>query len=330
MDSFPHSFTERFDKQFSERFKEGFNEHSGLIATAVSVILIMLMSMSVANTVMFVLEAMNPPDLDVIDSSQQMSQKTRGPAYKMSTLELFGKPEALSVPKAIDAPATKLNLELQGVFISDVDTLSTAIIAEKNKSGELYQIGDRLPGNATLAAVHHEHVLIRRGTRMEKLMFSDSKFQLTSTRSDSRSTRPSLTGPTGEYNRQTDIEKIRDRIRRKSTGPAMERGSTSARQSMQRYKERLTKDPSGTLSELGISPVEEGQSKGYRVGDQAGSTLKQSGLQPGDVILSVNGRPIGVAANDSALMEQVMASSRVRVEVQRGSRRFYLTVPVPK
>jgi hypothetical protein len=29
-------------------------------------------------------------------------------------------------------------------------------------------------------------------------------------------------------------------------------------------------------------------------------------------------------------MNQVMASSRVRVEVQRGTRRFFLTVPVPK
>ena len=89
-------------------------------------------------------------------------------------------------------------------------------------------------------------------------------------------------------------------------------------------------NPAGTLNEVGITPVSSGESKGYRVGDNAQAIIKQAGLQAGDVILSVNGRPVGVAANDSALMQQVMASSRVRVEVQRGTRRFFLTVPVPK
>ena len=60
------------------------------------------------------------------------------------------------------------------------------------------------------------------------------------------------------------------------------------------------------------------------------NVLRAAGLQPGDMILSINGRPVGVASSDTALMAQVMASSRVRVEVKRGPRRFFLTVPVPK
>ena len=58
--------------------------------------------------------------------------------------------------------------------------------------------------------------------------------------------------------------------------------------------------------------------------------IRQAGLQPGDVVLSVNGKAVGVASSDGALIDQVMNSSRVRAEVQRGNRRFFLTVPVPK
>ena len=51
-----------------------------------------------------------------------------------------------------------LNLELQGVFKSDIPANSTAIVAESNKSGELFRIGDRLPGNAILDAVFADHI----------------------------------------------------------------------------------------------------------------------------------------------------------------------------
>lgn len=311
-----------------------FNTHSRKIATGVSIVLVVLMSLSVADTVLFVLEAMNPADAV---SSNTRRVKAKSPVFKVSNLELFGKAEAESAPVVVDAPETKLNLELQGVFISEDDNASTAIVAEKNKTGELYQIGDRLPGNATLAGVFQDHVLLRRGTRMEKLMFSDSAFRSPATNSTrgitgattSASTR---TTPSLEpFKNRSNLERIRDRIR-KRTGQTEPRTSArpAVRESMEHYRQKLKNDPAGALSELGVTPVSESKSAGYRVGAEAQGLLKQSGLQPGDIILSVNGRPVGVAADDSALMDQVMASSRVRVEVKRGTRRFFLTVPVPK
>lgn len=99
---------------------------------------------------------------------------------------------------------------------------------------------------------------------------------------------------------------------------------------MAAYREKLKSDPATTLREAGISAVSNNESKGYRISEDVQSTIRQAGLQPGDVVLSVNGRPVGIAANDAGLIDQVMASSRVRVEVQRGTRRFFLTVPVPK
>ena len=197
-------------------------------------------------------------------------------------------------------------------------------MAQKNKTGELFAIGDKLAGNATLAAVFEDHVLIRRGTRIEKLLFTDSKFQFVSDK-DPASTSPRSGGGISDTTR-SHLGSAKNSISDKN-----ESNNNSINNSpINTYQEKLRSDLQGTLSKAGITPVSTGESNGYKVGADAQGAIKQAGLQPGDVILSINGKPVGVASNDSALMAQVMASSRVRVEVRRGARRFFLTVPVPK
>ena len=301
-----------------------FNDHSRKVATATSILLIVLMSLTVAHTVLFFIETMTRPVI-ILDSTTASSSAITQPTFKVSSLELFGRLEvAETLPQALDAPETKLNLELQGIFIAQDVKLSTAIVAQKNKTGELFAIGDKLPGNATLAAVFEDHVLIRRGTRIEKLLFSDSKFQFVSDRSPA-STSPRSGGGI------SDPTQSRLRSAKNSISDKNESNNNSINNSpINTYQEKLRSDLQGTLSKAGITPVSTGESNGYKVGADAQGAIKQAGLQPGDVILSINGKPVGVASNDSALMAQVMASSRVRVEVRRGARRFFLTVPVPK
>ena len=301
-----------------------FNDHSRKVATATSILLIVLMSLTVAHTVLFFIETMTRPVI-ILDSTTASSSAITQPTFKVSSLELFGRLEvADTLPQALDAPETKLNLELQGIFIAQDAKLSTAIVAQKNKTGELFAIGDKLPGNATLAAVFEDHVLIRRGTRIEKLLFSDSKFQFVSDRS-SASTSPRSGGGTSDTT-QSHLASAKNSISNKN-----ESNNNSINNSpINTFQEKLRSDLQGTLSKAGITPVSTGESNGYKVGADAQGAIKQAGLQPGDVILSINGKPVGVASNDSALMAQVMASSRVRVEVRRGARRFFLTVPVPK
>lgn len=301
-----------------------FNDHSRKVATATSILLIVLMSLTVAHTVLFFIETMTRPVI-ILDSTTASSSAITQPTFKVSSLELFGRLEvADTLPQALDAPETKLNLELQGIFIAQDVKLSTAIVAQKNKTGELFAIGDKLPGNATLAAVFEDHVLIRRGTRIEKLLFSDSKFQFVSDKSPA-STSPRSGGGISDTTR-SHLGSAKNSISDKN-----ESNNNSINNSpINTYQEKLRSDLQGTLSKAGITPVSTGESNGYKVGADAQGAIKQAGLQPGDVILSINGKPVGVASNDSALMAQVMASSRVRVEVRRGARRFFLTVPVPK
>jgi len=304
-----------------------FNEHSRKVATASSILLIVLMSLTVANTVLFFMETMTHPAI-ILDSTPASPSAINQPTFRVSSLELFGRLEAAdNRSQAIDAPETKLNLELQGIFIPRNAKLSTAIVAQKNKTGELFSIGDRLPGNATLAAVFEDHVLIQRGASLEKLLFSDSKFQFVTDKGlANTSFRPGAEISDTTPSRQ----KSANNIIRNENGSNNKSTNNNSTNTLTQYKEKLRNDLQGTLSKAGITAVSTGESNGYKVGSDVQGAIKQAGLQSGDVILSINDKPVGVASKDSALMAQVMASSRVRVEVQRGTRRFFLTVPVPK
>jgi general secretion pathway protein C len=48
-------------------------------------------------------------------------------------------------------------------------------------------------------------------------------------------------------------------------------------------------------------------------------------LLAGDLILSVNGRAVGDVQNDRSSLNNLLASGSVRIEVQRGERRFFVT-----
>ena len=303
-------------------------QHSRRVAMLVNIILIVLMSLTVANAVLFFMEMSAPASTSPIRQSVQPAESA--PVYKVSDLELFGRAQAAAPTAVIDAPETKLNLELQGVFIAEDDNRSTAIIGQRSKVGELYAIGDRLPGNATLASVYVDHVLIRRSGRVEKLMFSEGKLNIDKTNASTGGNRAVPRTRSGSTPSSAELEQIRDRLRN-AAPPNPDTGPTGNRSSgLEDYAQRLRQDPMSVLGEVGLSAVNDGESGGYRVDASAQSAIRQAGLQPGDVVVSVNGRPIGNVMNDTALIDQVMASSRVRVEVQRGERRFFLTVPVPK
>ena len=254
---------------------------------------------------------------------------------------MFGRFQATVTPQTVDAPKTTLNLELQGIFTADNAAESTAIVAERGKDGELYRIGDRLPGNATLEAVLNDHILIKRGSRTEKLPFADSLigagFSQSQTQPAQLGNNVVLTPDPDIGNSPTKLEQVRERIARRTQQLAQERGQTARqpaedlRGAIDSFQQRLDEDPAALFNEIGIAPVETGTGSGYRIGSEVSQTmLRQAGLQQGDVIVSVNGQSATSVANDRSLINQVMESERARVEVQRGDRRFFVTVPIPK
>ena len=207
------------------------------------------------------------------------------------------------------------------MFVADVAADSAAIVAQKGKPGQLYTVGATLPGNAELVEVHADHIVLRRAGTRETLTFPDTptQFVVYDEVDDAGDWLENLGYDEGEA--------LNGAFAPTDFSPAdADDDPASARDLVTSYRELIDEDPQGALSELGIEPVSEGASAGYRLGDLADSPyLSQTGLQPGDVILSVNGRPVGDIRQDKMELDNVLAQGSARLEVQRGTRRFFVT-----
>lgn len=299
-----------------------FATHNRRIATAACVLLVVLLGLTVADTVRFFVSNMSELPVTAV-KPQNTPSSSAASNIDLASLNLFGQLES-DAPVVVDAPETRLNLELQGVFTAENPDESTAIIAERNKTGEIYRVGDRLPGSAVLSAVYDDHILIRRGGRTEKLMFSDAKLRNVG-RIKNEETASRRSG-------NTQIERIRERIAQKTEELKRERASAPGaviREYIENNRERLNQDPEALLKEIGVAPVASGSAQGYKVSGAPQSMLSQSGLREGDIVLSVNGQPVGNMSSDSQLINQAMEAKVARVEVLRDQRRFFLTVPIP-
>ena len=233
---------------------------------------------------------------------------------------LFGEAGAAPVNNAPQQQAvqTRLPLELHSVFMADVKEDSTAIIAQKGKPGLLYKIDATIPGNAKLVEVHEDRVILRRAGINETLGFPKSKLQVQSTsvetqNTNGRSPQVSELSPSATPGSNTG-----------ERPPPPNQAERSTADIVGEYSTRFNEDAQGTLDELGI---EGGTDGGYKLGANAQSGyLRQTGLQPGDVIMSINGTPVGNVEQDQQQLQSIMAQGSARIEVQRGSRRFFITV----
>ena len=230
---------------------------------------------------------------------------------------------------------TRLNLELVGVFAASTDDPedSAALISEKRGTAKLFRINERVPGNATLVEVFADSVVLERSGKRELLRFPTTKKNFT---------------PQGEPGR-TIIDPALSRSRTALQGSRITEASSNAtrtelaaaekpatagrnaqqsvRQVIASYQGRLENDAEGTLAKLGIKPISTEVAGGYRLGGLASHpALKQTGLQPGDILLSVNNRAIGNVAEDRLEFENVLAQGSARLEIKRGSRNFFITV----
>ena len=298
--------------------KVGIASLARLAAKLTSLALIALIAWFLADTI---LTFMTPSDLP-----QSAPSVERSPELDADTLAdagtLFGEwDETASASEEFDRNElveTNLPLNLIGVFVSEFPERSGAIIASGNGEGTHYLVGDRIPGNAVLDSVESSSVMLRRGARLERLSFpqegSGNTLLIQSSESSASSTRAVQQG--------------------NSTQQASQRAATSASSSLNvsdlgekidEYRAMATDNPHEALDQLGLKPVSTSEVMGYRVGNlPQNQWVRQTGLQEGDIVLSVNGRTIGDPDLDRLEIDNVFAEGQVRLEIQRGERRFFV------
>lgn len=229
--------------------------------------------------------------------SEEQAESSLGLA-RIRNWELFGSPQAAAVAATpVEAPETRLRLELQGVFQNPDAAQASAIIAEQGKDGELYQAGDRVPGNATLEEVLTDRVILMRLGQRETLKLKE----------------PDLGG---------SVERAQpDSSSARAAPPSALPGdepSTAETERLPQQRERI-------IGLLGLTPAEQG---GYRIGDGApAEQLSIIGLRPGDVLVSVNGYELGAESNDVAALLEFHNTGVASIVVQRGEQRFTVNYP---
>lgn len=173
---------------------------------------------------------------------------------------LFGKPNVEKVVEVQveEAPETRLNYKLRGIYYSLEPRLSLAIVEVKPNDSKVYTIDDELADNITLAAVEQDHVLLNRYGKLERLNLQ--KPLPTSQRTSSRS----LPGAVGDA-QQTAL--------------------------LRSYKKRYASNPMALATRFQAIPVQQdGKNIGFKLKALRGeSLLRRLNFEADDVFTAVNG-----------------------------------------
>ena len=206
----------------------------------------------------------------------------------------------------VDAPDTSLKLTLSGVFASSDDNEARAIIGDQRGKEDSYAPGDSLPGGVKLSAIHADRVILLRNGLYETLRLPRDK------------------------RRGGAVQSISHRQARPVTGSAGGSG-VKRNAALQRYRSEIKSNPNSFMEYVRATPAREnGQFIGFRLqaGRKAGA-LAELGLQPGDVVTSINGVMIDNPAKGMEAMRALGKGQNVNVTLLRGGEDVSMNFSLP-
>ena len=291
--------------------------------------LICLTALFVVDTVWTLIE---PPNMtsDATTSRAKDSQLANEHSININQLinrNLFGTSDK-GIREVADysKPATKtqLPLTLLSVFASESSERSAAIISQRDQPPKRYRIQDTLPGNATLIEILKNKVIFIRAGNREELSFPEVKDSFKSLKTTQTKKRTNQRVENLAINQEPVTASKLNQIpsgRFPNSVKDIQRNSDIKSSNSNEVIAAVKAQENLSFNKQGGMIVDESINSTY---------LRQTGLQQGDIILSVNGKPTNQVGRNKQMIQTLMAEGSARIEVQRGTRRFVITASIPR
>ena len=201
----------------------------------------------------------------------------------------------------LNAPTTELNLLLKGVYTSSVSGRGSAIIANAEGDEGVYRVGARLPGPAELKEVLDDRVLIEHNGRIETLWLYEPE--------EIENLLQPVNGGTKSGSELDDRRKDK-----------------TATKLLLNYRELLRTEPLRLAEVVNFTPVMQGaEMRGVRIAPvRRRADFYRLGLQPNDVVMSVNKVELNSIDESMTLFQGLQDSQALELQVQREGREVTL------
>ena len=223
----------------------------------------------------------------------------------MLALAPFGRTpsdESASVTDAADLP----DIEMRGIFAAQ-DAMSAALLNVDGEPG-LYREAMQVAGRLDVVRITPELVELADGDRTMTLRFDEGT---------------DIQEPTAVVEGPSLHERLRGDIVVAAAYEKPGQPETTA-EYIDFWRHRVRKNPQAVLDEIGLKPTDQG----YVIAESHDVGVRLAGLRSGDLVRTVNGRPVGDPDNDRRFYDEIAAAGQARIEVERGGRTLSFSFPL--
>ena len=210
-----------------------------------------------------------------------------------------------------------LGLVLKGIISAYPASASTALISVGDGPAAIYAIGQTPVGDAVIEQIEVDHVILTSGGTRQRLDFP------TPAAADP-ATATATPGAGIQITPAQPAQTPAAAAALAMSSPIATAAAAAAQPAPRVADTGATPNVAAAAGAAGISA----SAAGYRIGPNPSAELRRFGLQPGDVIESLNGEAVGNAGLDQQLIERARSAGQARVVILREGRRLTVNLPL--